>query len=96
VTLFEQAQKKVGIRRAAQSLAFMVQWGMVRDDLGREPTIYEYGQWWKLSQRTAFREQAHFREAFPGESSPSRLLDLASSQWDARKGVAGLGATVLA
>lgn len=95
VTLFDAARERVGIRGAANALAFMVQWGMVRDALDREPSMDEYREFWKLGRSTAFRHQAHFREAFPAETSPSRLLDLASAQWDARKGVAGLGATVI-
>jgi hypothetical protein len=95
VTLFEAARQRVGIRRAAQALAFMMQWAMVRDELGREPSLDEYREFWKVGRSTAFREQAQFRQAFPGETSPSRLLDIASSQWDARKGVASLGAAVL-
>lgn len=79
-----------------QVLTFIVAWAMVRDDLGREPTIDEYAKWWKQSERTAYREQALFRQALPGEKSPSRLIDVTSAQWDARKGLAGVGAVQLA
>lgn len=95
VTLFEASRQRVGLRKTSQALSFMVQWGMVRNDLQREPTIEEYAEWWHLSERTAWREKALFVAAFPGEKSPSRLLDVASSQWDAKRGVAGLGATLL-
>nr|CRY96439.1 hypothetical protein [uncultured prokaryote] len=94
-TIFEAARQRAGIRGAANALAFMVQWGMVRDQLDREPTIDDYREFWKVTRSTAFRHQSQFRAAFPHESTPSRLLDLASSQWDAKRGVAGLGATVI-
>jgi len=40
---------------------------------------------------TAYREQALFREAFPEETTPDRLLDGALAAWDGRGGVTGLG-----
>lgn len=94
-TLFDVARHNAGLRGAMKALTYMLCWGMVRDDLGRDPTIEEYSEWWKESVRTAYRHQAEFRRAFPNEENPSRLLDIASAQWDARKGVAGLGATLL-
>jgi len=94
VPLFEVMRQRVGYRRTVHVLAFMVQWDIARRSLhGREPlTLAEYADWWKVSRPTVFREQARFREAFPGESTPDRLLDLAAVAWDQRTGVAGLGA----
>lgn len=92
--LMEYLRRRVGFRRSIQVLAFMVAWDTARRALhGREPmTLQEYADWWKVSRPTAFREQARFREAFPGETTPDRLLDLAAAAWDQRTGVAGLGA----
>jgi hypothetical protein len=94
-SLLEVAVRRVGARRGARVLAFMIAWDVVRRELGREPTIEEYGEWWRISRRTAFREQALFRQVFPEESSPARLMDAARGAWDERKGVLGLGAVAL-
>src|SRR5919205_295819 len=90
-TLLELAVARVGMRRGARVLAFMIAWDVVRKELGREPSIEEYGEWWRTSVRTAYREQALFRDAFPGEENPARLMDSAKGEWDERKGVRGLG-----
>jgi hypothetical protein len=90
-TLLEVAMAQVGMRRGARVIAFMIAWNVVRRELGHEPTIEEYGDWWKVSRATAFREQQMFREAFPGEENPARLMDAAAGAWDERKGVRGLG-----
>jgi hypothetical protein len=54
-------------------------------------TLAEYADWWRESHGASYRTQANFREAFPGETTPDRLLDLAAAQWDARTGLSGLG-----
>jgi hypothetical protein len=69
-----------GFRKAMRVVSFVTCWEIVRRDLGREPTIEEYGEWWKESRATAFRHQQLFREAFPNEETPSRLLDVMSEQ----------------
>lgn len=91
------AGQNVGLRKAFQALTFMAAWDRARRALRRQTlTLDEYADWWKVSRATAFREQARFRDAFPGESTPDRLLDLAEGQWIERQGVKGLGAVRLA
>lgn len=91
------AGRNVGLRKAFQALTFMAAWDRARRALRRETlTLDEYCDWWKVNRRTAFREQARFREAFPGEVTPDRLLDLADAQWTERSGVQGLGSVRLA
>jgi hypothetical protein len=69
----------------------------VRDDLGREPTAEEYAKWWKESPATAYREQALFRQAFPDEQNPARLLDVAAEQANVRRSVGtALGRAIIA
>jgi hypothetical protein len=69
----------------------MVEWQIARDQLGRESiTLAEFREWWRISERTAYRDQAYFREAFPGETTPDRLLDAALAAWDQRRGVQNL------
>lgn len=90
-SLLSVAQSRVGAVRAYKVIAFMVEWQMARTALGRDSlTVAEFRDWWKLSERTAYREQQRFRTAFPDETTPDRLLDLALASWDERSGVAGL------
>jgi len=44
--------------------------------LEHEPSVREFGKWWKQSdkeQRTAWRRLEEFRELFPDEDTPRRL-----------------------
>jgi hypothetical protein len=83
-TLLMIAQRRVGLRKSLQVMTYMVSWRICADDLAHEPTAEEYADWWKVSRRTAYREQALFREAFPGESSPARLLEATAHAWASR------------
>lgn len=69
----------------------MAAWDTAQRAIGHEIGITEYARWWKEPEATAYRHQALFREAFPGEQTPARLLALVASQWDQRQGLAGLG-----
>lgn len=100
-SLIEYAAARVGQVRAARVIAFMVQWNTARIDLGDEwPTegieaeARAYADWWRLSERTAWRELARFREVFPDEPTPTRLLHLLRAE-QRRRGVAGLGSAPL-
>jgi hypothetical protein len=77
--LVDFVHDRVGSRRAQRALAFMQGWGVVADELGREPTVEEYARRFQVPIATAFRDQATFREAFPEETTPDRLLGLL---WD--------------
>lgn len=91
------AARQIGMRRAFRVLTFMAAWDRARKAMRRETlTLQEYADWWRENQRTAYRDQALFREAFPSESTPDRLLDLAEGQWIERHGIKGLGAVVVA
>jgi len=48
--------------------------------LGHPPPLEEYADWWRESRSTVFRLQARFREAFPGETTPQRLVDAMKQQ----------------
>jgi len=90
--LLAVAQRRVGLRKAFQALTFMSAWDMVRaaGHAKAEPTIEDYAAYWKISPATAYREQRLFREAFPGEASPTRLLELAAEQANSREPVGAL------
>lgn len=65
--------------RAAKVHAFITAWAIVRRDLGRDPSIEEYAEWWRMSRRQGFYEQARFREAFPDLADPGPLLAAAEA-----------------
>jgi hypothetical protein len=52
-------------------------WSVARyyEEHGAWPTQADYASEWKLSERTARRDWATFREVFPSESSPERLAE---------------------
>lgn len=86
------ATRALGLRRGMKALSFMAAWDHARRSMRRESiTLDEYADWWKESRASAYRHQAIFREAFPGESTPDRLLDMAEGQWVQRRGLSGLG-----
>jgi hypothetical protein len=90
------ASRSVGLRRAFRVLTFMAAWDRARKAMRRESlTLLEYAEWWREANGTVYRHQALFREAFPGETTPDRLLDLAEGQWVERRGLRGLGQVVV-
>lgn len=91
------AARAVGLRRAVRVLTFMAAWDRARRATRKQSlTLQEYAEWWRETERTAYREQALFREAFPGELTPDHLLDLAEGQWVERHGLKGLGRVTVA
>jgi hypothetical protein len=74
-TLQQLAAANVGQVAGAKVVAFVVQWAIAEEALGHAPMLDEYAEWWNASRSTVFREQARFREAFPGETTPQRLVD---------------------
>ena len=56
-------------------------WGLAAAELGREPqSVEEYADVMEESRRTAFRDQAAFRKAFPTESTPMRMNQVSGVQ----------------
>lgn len=72
--LLSRAARRVGLGRAFKVLGFMGAWRIVEQSLGREPTMIEYCKHWSEPQATAYRHRELFLKAFPGETSPSRLV----------------------
>jgi hypothetical protein len=73
--VFERAGDR---RKAAHLIAFIQQWGNVVDEAINqgelEPTVDRYCERWGVSRATAHRDLALFREAFPSERTPQRIL----------------------
>lgn len=97
-TLQQLAAANVGQIAGAKVVAFIVQWGIACEALGHSLTLEDYADWWHASRSTVFREQARFREAFPGETTPQRLVDLLKQEegetWF-KRGVSGCARTAL-
>jgi hypothetical protein len=75
--------RAVGIRKAMKVLTFVVSWGIVIEDTGEPPeSIEAYADWWRSSHRSAYREQALYREALPGEDTPTRLWSFVRAHVD--------------
>lgn len=70
----DYVQAQVGRRPAQRVLAFLQEWDVLSDELGREPTLDEYQRRWGTSRATAYNDQRLFQQAFPGERTPRRIL----------------------
>jgi len=94
-TLLELAISKVGVLKGARVCAFVCQWTIAAQAIGRPITIEEYADWWSESERTAYRHQAEFRRVF-GVPTPQLFADQAIVRSEAlTRGVAGLGSLPL-
>lgn len=96
-SLAEVLAERVGFRSMIKVLTFIVSWGTVYEDLGREPSIEEFADWWKSSRAKAFRDQQLFRKAMPEFDTPTLLWERARAHVDASNQAAPvlLGALVL-
>lgn len=97
-TLQQLAAKRVGQTSGARVVAFIVQWAIAAEAMGHALTLDEYAEWWHASRSTVFREQARFREAFPGETTPQRLVELLQAEEGAtwfKRGVSACARTAL-
>lgn len=74
-TWIELGIRNAGMRTALRAANWAYCWAVVRESLGREPTVEEVAEWWNASRRSAFRDQAAFREAYPTLESPAPIYD---------------------
>lgn len=73
-TLLEVIYWRTGSLRTTYRVGLLIQqWAVCRRDLGRRPEVTEYAAWWKISERTAYRQLADFAQAFPEEDYPERI-----------------------
>jgi hypothetical protein len=101
VPLMLVAQANAGIRKGARACAVLLSWQIAERALGRplgdgqgtQAAVLEYTEWWSQHERTTWRDLAAFRQAFPSEETPARLVGLLRERQAAtRRGVKGLGA----
>jgi hypothetical protein len=90
LTWIEVAVANGGFRKAIKALSWAHSWIYVEVALGREPSVDEVAEWWFESRRTAFREQAAFRECFPMLDNPAPLYAKPYQRERVEKGVAQL------
>lgn len=76
-TIMEVALRHAGFRKGYRACMYLAQWGVAADALGSQPNSREVADWWAESRATAYRNEACFREAFPGQS-PADLWALVS------------------
>ena len=69
----EVAVRHAGLRKGSTGMVWAFEWAVVREATGHEPTVEEVAEQWGLNRRTAFREQAAFREAFPMLETPAQI-----------------------
>lgn len=83
-TWLEVAVRNGGMRAAVSAMSWAYSWAVTREAIGHEPSVEEVADWWNMSRRSAFREQAAFRKAFPTLENPARIY----STPEAREAVA--------
>jgi len=91
-TLLEHAIRHGGIVKGARVCAFVTQWTIASQAIGREITLPEYADWWNEKERTAFHHQAEFRSVFAPLRTPQAIANHAIARAEAMQhGVKGLG-----
>ena len=73
-TWIELGVRNAGIRTAFTGMTWALSWIIAAKDLDHDPTVEEVADWWKDSHRTAYRQQAAFRRAYPDLESPGAMF----------------------
>jgi hypothetical protein len=95
MTIAEYAVRKRGVMKGSRVVAFVCQWTMASQALGRPITLEDYREWWRESERTVYRHQAAFRDVF-GIPTPQPFADQAIVRAEAlAHGVKGVGSISL-
>ncbi len=74
-TWMEVAVANAGIRKGLSALGWAYSWAVARQSIGHDPSVEEVADWWRQSHRTAYRNQAAFRKAFPTLETPFRIFE---------------------
>lgn len=80
VTWLEIAVRNAGFRRGVRAVTWAFLWGVAREGLGHDPTVEDVATFWTSSRRTAFRDQASFRKAYPDLDTPAALFETAEAR----------------
>ena len=74
-TWIEVAVSNAGVVKGATAITWAWCWGITREVLKHEPSVEEIAEWWNISIRTAYRDHAAFKKAFPMLDSPTPYVD---------------------
>jgi hypothetical protein len=90
----EMAVLRGGIVKGGQAAAVLALWAIAVAKRGHElgedeggnlsAAVREYATYWKLSERTAWRELDRFKQVFEEEDSPARLSTIVNATADVR------------
>lgn len=80
-TLVGHIAAVVGFRRTASVLGYMVGWAMWVRLHGTAPTVDQLAGASSKTRAQWFRQQALFRECFPGERNPDRMVRIALDEF---------------
>ena len=74
-TWSEVAISNAGVVKGATAITWAWCWGITREVLKHDPSVEEVAEWWNASIRTAYRDHAAFKKAFPMLDSPAPYVD---------------------
>lgn len=74
-TWIEVAVRNAGVVKGATAITWAWCWGITREILKHDPTVEEVAEYWNASIRTAYRDHAAFKRAFPMLDSPAPYVD---------------------
>lgn len=75
-SLLEVAYVHTGsMLKAGRVVAFVNAWGIVRAELGHEPSVIEFAEYWGISRQTVYDQLHLFRQVFTCEF-PGPILEL--------------------
>lgn len=83
-TWLEVAISHGGLRSGVRAITWAYLWGVTRERRGTDPTVEEVAECWHSSRSTAFRDQTHFRKAFPNYDTPAPLFEAADARRQVR------------
>lgn len=74
-TWIEVAITNAGVIKGATAITWAWCWGITREVLQHDPSVEEIADYWNMSIRTAYRDHAAFKKAFPMIESPAPYVD---------------------
>lgn len=74
-TWIQVAVTNAGVVKGATAITWAWCWGITREILKRDPSVEDVAEYWNMSIRTAYRDHAAFKKAFPMIDSPAPYVD---------------------
>lgn len=84
------------VPKGTRVATFITEWAIASRELGGPITTAQYAEWWKVSERQAWRRRAAFKELFPELAEPQELADVVLQALDRREQPTPLAKVVLA